>query len=53
MNYLDTWTERVQNEEDELRQLIEILAHLESPFGFIQGFQMEEQRVIRKTEIIV
>jgi hypothetical protein len=37
------WTEQIQAEEQELRDLKIALYQMESPFGFIKGFQMEQK----------
>lgn len=36
--YINVWTEQIENEETELKDMKAILKHLESPFGFIKGF---------------
>lgn len=41
--YINVWSEQIENEEIELRDLKTVLKHLESPFGFIKGFQMEQE----------
>lgn len=43
--YINLWTEQIENEEMELRELRAALIHIESPFGFIKGFQMEQTAV--------
>lgn len=37
------WTEQIENEETELKEMRQVLKHLEAPFGFIKGFQMEKR----------
>jgi C2 domain len=44
--YINLWTEQLENEELELRDLSEVLLHMESPFGFIKGFQLEQKVVV-------
>lgn len=39
--YINMWTEQIENEEAEIKDLKQVLKHMESPFGFIQGFQMQ------------
>ena len=36
--YINMWTEQIENEEIELKELKVVLRHMESPFGFIKGF---------------
>lgn len=36
--YINVWSEQIENEEAELKDMRQILKHLESPFGFIKGF---------------
>ena len=36
--YINMWSEQIENEEGEIKELKAILKHMESPFGFIQGF---------------
>ena len=36
--YINMWSEQIKNEEQELKDMKEVLTHMESPFGFIQGF---------------
>lgn len=40
--YINLWSEQIENEEAELKDLRSVLKHLESPFGFIKGFQLEK-----------
>lgn len=41
--YINMWTEQIENEEAEIKELKQVLKHMESPFGFIQGFQMQRE----------
>ena len=41
--YANTWTEKVQEEEYQLQMLQGMLNALESPFGFIKGFNMDKK----------
>lgn len=41
--YINLWTQQIENEEAELKDLKSVLKHMESPFGFIQGFTMEQK----------
>jgi hypothetical protein len=36
--YINMWSEQIEADEQELKDLKAVLKHLESPFGFIQGF---------------
>lgn len=36
--YINMWSEQIGLDEQELRELKAVLKHMESPFGFIQGF---------------
>jgi hypothetical protein len=36
--YLNTWMDKITEEEDELRYLSNALTQLELPFGFMKGF---------------
>ena len=36
--YINMWSEQIENEETEIKEMRTILKHMESPFGFIQGF---------------
>jgi len=47
--YINMWSEQIENEEAEMKDLKQVLKHMESPFGFIQGFQMQ-QRVKSRAE---
>jgi hypothetical protein len=38
--YINMWSEQIENEEGEIKELKAILKHMESPFGFIEGFTM-------------
>lgn len=42
---IQMWTERIQIEEQELQELRTALYHMEAPFGFIKGFQMEQRAI--------
>jgi len=37
-SYIKMWTEQIESEETELKELRQVLIHMESPFGFIKGF---------------
>ncbi|TNV72186.1 hypothetical protein FGO68_gene616 [Halteria grandinella] len=37
------WTDQIQSEDQELQDLRVALFHMESPFGFIKGFHLEQQ----------
>ena len=37
------WTELIENEAHELNELSVIIKLMESPFGFIQGFQLDKK----------
>jgi hypothetical protein len=41
-DYIKIWYEQLKSEETELKDYKEVLKHLESPFGFIEGFTMEK-----------
>jgi len=41
--YINLWTQQIDAESEELKDLKQILKHMESPFGFIQGFTMEQK----------
>lgn len=41
--YINMWTQQIESEEAELKDLKQVLKHMESPFGFIQGFTMEQK----------
>lgn len=38
--YINMWSEQIDNEEMEIKELKQVLKHMESPFGYIKGFQM-------------
>lgn len=40
--YINMWQEQIALEEQELKDLRAVLKHMESPFGFIKGFQLEQ-----------
>jgi hypothetical protein len=40
--YINMWSEQIENEEGEIKELKAILKHMESPFGFIEGFTMNK-----------
>lgn len=39
--YINVWSEQIENEEAELKDLRVVAKHLESPFDFMKGMQME------------
>jgi hypothetical protein len=41
--YINMWTQQIESEEAELKDLKQVLKHMESPFGFIAGFTMEQK----------
>jgi hypothetical protein len=41
--YINMYEQQVELDMQELRELKEVLREMESPFGFIQGFQMDVQ----------
>ena len=40
---INMWTELIENEAHELNELSVIIKLMESPFGFIQGFQLDKK----------
>lgn len=36
--YINLWSEQIENEEMEIKELKQVLKHMESPFGYIKGF---------------
>ena len=50
--YLNTWMDKITEEEDELRYLSNALTQLELPFGFMKGFQME-QKIVKQVKTII
>jgi hypothetical protein len=42
--YINMWSEQIENEDYELKELRVVLKHLESPFGFIKGFYRKVER---------
>ena len=45
--YINVWTEQIENEEKELKELKAILKQLEQPNGFIEVTQMEKDAKTR------
>jgi Ca2+-dependent lipid-binding protein len=41
--YINIWSEQLENEEMELKELKVVVKQMESPFGFIEGFTMEQK----------
>lgn len=41
-NYINKWNQTIDDEIEEQRELKEVIKHMESPFGFIEGFQIDQ-----------
>lgn len=41
--YINLWSEKINQLEEDLKGYKTALKHLESPFNFIQGFQMQQE----------
>jgi hypothetical protein len=48
--YINVWSDQIESEELELKDMKAILKHLEQPFGFIKGFQLERDAKSRAEE---
>ena len=48
--YVNLWQEQLENEEAELKDLKQVLKHMESPFGYIKGFQLQQEAKSRAEE---
>lgn len=49
-NFITIWTEKIEAEEAEIRDFQVALKHMESPFGFIQGFSVEQGKTQQRQE---
>ncbi len=41
--YINMWEEQFHADDQELKDLRNVNKHMEDPFGFIEGFQMEQK----------
>jgi hypothetical protein len=41
--FVNKWSLQIESEDQEYRDLKRVLKHMESPFGFIEGFQMANE----------